>query len=188
MNRSESSAAAIPIGRLTKKTHRHESVSVSSPPRIRPTAPPPAAIALQIPSAFVRSRPSAKVVITIESAAGETSAAPRPCNARPPIRTPDDVARPLMSEATVKTTMPAMKSLCLPSRSDARPPSSRKPPKTRAYALTIHCRLVGEKCSPCWIDGSATFTIVASRMTMNCAMQTRTSTSQRFVSDLKATS
>jgi hypothetical protein len=30
--------------------------------------------------------------------------------------------------------------------------------------------------------------MVASRMTMNCAMQTRTSTSQRFVSDLNTTS
>ena len=71
--------ATIPIGRLTKKTQRHEKSSVSTPPSISPTAPPPAAIALQMPSAFVRSRPSAKVVVTIESAAGETSAAPRPC-------------------------------------------------------------------------------------------------------------
>ena len=33
-----------------------------------------------------------------------------------------------------------------------------------------------------WIDGSATFTTVASRMTMNCARQTMTRTSQRLVS------
>src|SRR3954453_13525362 len=43
-----------------------------------------------------------------------------------------------------------------------------------------HCRSVGEKWRPCWIEGSATFTIVASRMTMNWAMQTTTSTSQRL--------
>ena len=35
---------------------------------------------------------------------------------------------------------------------------------------------------PRWIDGSATLVIVASRMTMNCARQTRTRTSQRLVS------
>ena len=44
------------------------------PPSSRPNAPPPAAIALQTPSALVRSSPSAKVVVMIDSAAGETSA------------------------------------------------------------------------------------------------------------------
>ena len=102
--RRDSSAAAMPIGRLMKKIQRHESDSVRMPPSTRPTAPPPAAIALQTPSAFVRSGPSANVVVTIESAAGETSAAPSPCRARPAISTPDDVARPLSSEAAVKTT------------------------------------------------------------------------------------
>src|SRR4051795_5563656 len=38
--------------------------------------------------------------------------------------------------------------------------------------------------SAVWIVGNATFTIVASRMTMNCAMQTSTSTSQRLGSGL----
>src|SRR5437899_2152854 len=99
MKRSDSNAAAIPIGRLTKKIQRQDSVSVSRPPTIRPTAPPPAAIALQIPRALVRSLPSANVVVTIESAAGETRAAPSPWRARPPISTPDDVARPLTSDA-----------------------------------------------------------------------------------------
>jgi hypothetical protein len=37
----------------------------------RPIAAPPAAIADQTPSALVRSGPSAKVVVMIESAAGE---------------------------------------------------------------------------------------------------------------------
>ena len=76
--RSERSAAAIPIGRLMKKTQRQESVSVRIPPSTNPAAPPPAAIALQTPSAFVRSLPSANVVVMMASAAGETSAAPSP--------------------------------------------------------------------------------------------------------------
>ena len=70
--------AAIPTGTLTKKIHGQERVSTRSPPSTRPTAPPPTAIAAQTPSAFVRSAPSLKVVVTIESAAGETSAAPSP--------------------------------------------------------------------------------------------------------------
>ena len=52
------------------------------PPSSRPTAPPPTAIAAQTPSAFVRSAPSLKVAVTIERAAGDTSAAPRPCSPR----------------------------------------------------------------------------------------------------------
>ena len=62
------------------------------PPSSRPTAPPPTAIAAQTPSAFVRSAPSLKVAVTIESAAGETSAAPRPCRPRVMISHVDPVA------------------------------------------------------------------------------------------------
>src|SRR3954471_8226888 len=44
-----------------------------------------------------------------------------------------------------------------------------------------HCRLPAEKSRSFWIEGSATFTIVASSTTMNCAKQTSTSTSQGLV-------
>ena len=100
------------------------------PPSSRPKAPPPAAIALQTPSAFVRSSPSAKVVVMIESAAGETSAPPRPWSARAPTSQPSDVASPLSSEAAEKIATPARNSRRRPNRSPARPPSSRKPPNT----------------------------------------------------------
>ncbi len=76
------------------------------PPSSRPNAPPPAAIALHTPSAFVRSSPSANVVVMIESAAGETSAPPRPCSAREAMSHVSDVARPLSSDATVKMATP----------------------------------------------------------------------------------
>src|SRR5436305_5997226 len=45
----------------------------------------------------------------------------------------------------------------------------------------IHCRLASESPRSFWIDGSATFTTVASSTTMNCAKQTSTSTTQGFV-------
>ena len=60
------------------KIHSHEARSVSTPPSSRPTAPPPAAIALHTPSARVRSEFSVNVVVMIDSAAGDSSAAPRP--------------------------------------------------------------------------------------------------------------
>ena len=128
----------MPTGTLTKKIHGQESVSTRIPPSRSPTAPPPTAIAAQTPSAFARSAPSANVVVTIESAAGETSAAPRPWSPRITISIVSLCATPQRSEATVKSTTPARKTRLRPIRSPARPPSSRKPPKRSAYALTTH--------------------------------------------------
>ena len=69
----------MPIGTFTKKIDSQLSDWARMPPSSRPTAPPPAAIALQTPNALVRSGPSGKVVVMMLSAAGETSAPPRPC-------------------------------------------------------------------------------------------------------------
>jgi hypothetical protein len=173
--------AKIPTGTLTKKIQRHENACVSAPPSTRPTAEPPIAIAAQTPSALERSFPSANVVEMIESAAGEMSAAPKPCSARKPISIPEVVAMPFRNDATVKTTSPTRKSRFRPRRSPARPPSRRKPAKTSVYALITHCRLASVKPSEVWMCGRATFTIVASRTTMNCARQMMTSTTQGFV-------
>ena len=179
-SRSAKRKTTIPTGTLTKKIQGHDRSCVRAPPRIRPIAEPPIAIAAQTPSAFARSAPSSNVVEMIASAAGEMNAAPRPCSARQPISIPEDCARPLSSDATVKTTSPNRNRRLRPSRSPARPPSSRKPPNTSVYALMIHCRLASESPRSFWIDGSATFTTVASSTTMNCAKHTSTSTTQRF--------
>ena len=77
-----SAAAATPIGTLTNSTHSQLSASVSTPPSRTPAAPPEPATAPQTPSALLRSAPSANVVVTSDSAAGDSSAAPRPCTAR----------------------------------------------------------------------------------------------------------
>ena len=176
--RSETRKATIPTGTLTKKIHGHESVSTRSPPSTRPTAPPPTAIAAQTPSAFVRSAPSLNVVVTMDNAAGETSAAPSPWSPRERISIVSPVARAQSRDALVKSTSPARNTRLRPIRSPARPPSNRKPPNSSAYALTTHCRPDSDISRSAWIDGSATLTIVASRMTMNCARQTSTRTSQ----------
>jgi hypothetical protein len=47
--RRASRTVMIPTGMLTKNTHRHEAMSVITPPTSRPTAAPPAAIALHTP-------------------------------------------------------------------------------------------------------------------------------------------
>ena len=67
-------------------------------------------------------------MLTIASAAGETSAAPKPCSAREPISIPDELETPLTNDATVKTATPAKNRRRRPNRSAIRPPSSRNPP------------------------------------------------------------
>ena len=126
--RGASAAAAIPIGTLTNSTQRQFSPLVRIPPSSTPAAPPAPATAPQMPSARLRSAPSANVVVMIDSAAGETIAAPRPWTARAAISHVSDCARPPASEASENTTSPSMNIRRRPSRSAIRPPSSKKPP------------------------------------------------------------
>src|SRR4029077_13147296 len=128
IKRIESTNATAPIGTLMKKIHGHENACVSAPPSTRPTAPPPAAIADQTPSALPRSLPSENVVLMIASAAGEMNAAPRPWSARVLISHVELVARPLSSDAAVKTTTPARKSRLRPSRAPRRAAARQKTP------------------------------------------------------------
>jgi hypothetical protein len=80
---------------------------VRIPPSSTPAAPPAPAIAPQIPSARLRSAPSANVVVMIDSAAGDTIAAPRPWTARAVISQVSDCARPPASEASENTMSPS---------------------------------------------------------------------------------
>ena len=111
-----------------KKIQDQLSALVSAPPSRTPAAPPLPEAAPQIPSATLRSRPSLKVVVRIESAAGASSAAPSPCRPRKAISEPDDHASPSRSEKTVNTAIPAMNTRRRPSRSAMRPPSRSTPP------------------------------------------------------------
>ena len=80
---------------------------------------------------------------------------------------PSDWARPQTRDAPENSAMPAMNSRRRPSRSAARPPSSRKPPNISVYAFRIQERLCSENPTSRLIVGSATLTMLASRMTMN---------------------
>src|SRR4026209_1558470 len=69
------------------------------PPKSTPAAAPPPATPPRAPGALFRSSPSGNVVETIESAAGVTTAAPRPCTARATISIADEADRPQTSDA-----------------------------------------------------------------------------------------
>src|SRR5215469_14176210 len=73
-----------------KKIQDQLSALVSAPPRSTPAAPPLPEAAPQIPSATLRSRPSLNVVVRIDSAAGASNAAPRPCAPRKTINDADE--------------------------------------------------------------------------------------------------
>ncbi len=76
------------------------------PPRSTPNAPPAPAMAPQMLSALFRSRPSSKVTVRMESAAGDRMAAPSPWTARAITSQPELVASPQKREATVNSATP----------------------------------------------------------------------------------
>src|SRR5215218_40545 len=65
-----------------KKIHSQPRPSVIGPPTSHAAVPPIAPVEPQMPSALLRSPPSGKVVIRIESAVGVMMAAATPCTAR----------------------------------------------------------------------------------------------------------
>src|SRR5579875_4006110 len=153
--------------------------SVSTPPRIRPTAPPPTATVPNTPKALPRSPGSVNVVTSVLSAAGASIAPATPWIARAATSTPNDGAAPPRADASANATSAIRKIRLRPMRSPTRPPSSSRLPNASAYAVTIHCRSLLPKPRSCCADGSAMFTTVASSTTMSCAIETTTSTSQR---------
>ena len=114
-------------GRLTKNTHRQPKSWVSSPPKNSPTAEASPLIPAHTPSALCRSE-SWKVVVRMDSAAGDIIAAPKPWASRAPTSSPWLSANPQASEEAANSAVPAISSRRRPSRSPARPPSSRNPP------------------------------------------------------------
>ena len=55
---------------------------MSRPPSTHPAAPPPAAAAVQIPTARCRSWPSGVITVSMAKAAGDNRAAAAPCAIR----------------------------------------------------------------------------------------------------------
>jgi len=128
----DSRTAARPNGTFMKSVKRQLNSWVSRPPRINPADAPPAAIALHIPSARLRSRPSLKVVVRSESAAGETKAPAKPWITRAAISIPPDWLNPPSIDAPMNRTKPVKNMRRRPTTSASRPPSMRKPPKVSA--------------------------------------------------------
>jgi hypothetical protein len=121
--------AAIPTGTLTKKIHDQFRDEVNSPPSSTPAAAPLPRRRRRCRARDCARGPSAKVVVSSESAAGASSAPPRPWSPRNAISEPSDQARPQSSELSENSASPLMNRRRRPSRSASRPPRSSAPPK-----------------------------------------------------------
>src|SRR5438309_8293248 len=165
--------------RLTYRHQRHERYSVSTPPRISPTALPPAATEPKTPKALPLSRGSENVLTRVPRADGARTAPKAPCSARAATRTTNEPAAPPIAEAIAKPTRLVINTHLRLKVSPSRPPTSSRLPNDSAYAVTTHCRSPLEKPSACWADGSAMFTIVPSSTSISWATAATTRTSQR---------
>ena len=168
-------SATRPNGTLIRKTDRQPARSVKTPPTTSPATAPREPIDPQVAMARFRSRPAGNAAMRIANAAGETTAAPTPWATRAATSTAPDGASPHASDAAVNTARPTVNVRRRPTTSLSRPPTSSAPPNVTAYAVTTQWRLVGDRRRSCWRVGRATFTIVTSRTTRNCAVPTSAS-------------
>ena len=123
MCRTAAQATTAPIGRLIRKTARHEIAPTRKPPTSGPTALATPLSPDQIPIA--RARCAGRMQVSISARLpGVMSAAPTPWTSRAPIRKPIVGAAAQRPEATENTAMPARKILTRPKRSPSEPPRS----------------------------------------------------------------
>jgi len=170
-SRGTSASMMAMTGGLIRNTARQPKYWVSSPPATIPAVAPAAVVACQIASARWRAAPSALVVVSSDSAAGETIAPAAPCTIRAMISMIGHCASPQASDAIPNRARPTASTCRRPSRSARRPPASSSDPNASAYPVTIHCNSAAGMPSSRWIDGSATFTMLKSSCSTNWAAQ-----------------
>ena len=171
--------AATPTGMFTQKIPRQPTDVTRTPPAIGPSAMATPQTAPQIPMARARSAGSVKVFVMIDIATGLSIDPPSACSIRNATSQPRPGARLHSSEPSVNRPRPIWKTRRRPTRSAVEPDSIRKLATTSVYASTVHCSPETGAFRSRWIEGSATFTIVASRPTMNRLRQQMASTSLR---------
>src|SRR3954470_7832183 len=164
---------------FTKKIQCQLMDSVITPPASRPMEPPAEATNEKTPIAFAWSLGSGNIVTIMPRITAEVIAPPTPWTKRAPTRISWLSATPHSTEAAVKIARPTMNTPRREIRSPSRPANSSSPPNAIRYALTTQARLDCEKSRSRWIDGSATFTTVASRTIISIPVQRTISAIQR---------
>ena len=152
-------------GRLMKNTPRQVQPLTSSPPMTGPLAAPIPPTEPHRPRARDRPARVGNAAWSSTSEDGTSAAAPAPCTNRAAISTPIDGASPQAAEASANSAVPPANTGRPPRRSASAPPVSSSPANDSVYASTVHCSPATPPCRSCPIDGSATLTTIASRMT-----------------------
>ena len=160
--------AAIPIGRLTKKTQRHESSVTRSPPSTGPMAGAKAVPMVIMLAARTRSD-GGNTRNSIAMPTGTNMPPPAPWMTRKMTSSVMFCASPQRTDPNVKTTMADISTRFPPKRSPNQPEAGMNTARLTRYAMTIPSTAVGAMWKSRPIVGKATFTIVMSMMFMNMA-------------------
>jgi hypothetical protein len=151
-------------GTLMRKIQR-QSRRVSRPPTIGPevdaTEPPNA----QTATARPRWTVSGYDWLIRVRVAGMITAAAAPWTSRATTSRPSVGAAPQVTDATVNSATPTVKARRAPNLSARDPEDRSRAANSRVYPSTTHCRPVMPPPRPSRIDGRATLTTTASRVT-----------------------
>src|SRR5262249_7015135 len=162
-------ATAAVTGTKNTKMLPHQKRSSSQPPAIGPSTIPTPALAPHTPSAAARCRRPVNTLVSSDSVAGNIIAAPRPITARAAVSCPIVVASEPARLAVPNTPRPASSIPFRPRPAPRLPAASTTAAQVRAYASAHHCRPV--VVAPTWRTraGSATLTMVVSRLMISAA-------------------
>src|SRR4051795_7032184 len=153
---------------------RQSKASSSHPPTIGPSAIAAPVLAPHRPIASARSRRSVNTCVSSDSVAGKTIAAPTPMTARAAISWPGLLVNPPARLARPKTARPTSSMPLRPNLSERLPKASTDAANSRLNASTTHCSWALEASSSRTRVGSATLTIVVSRLIANAASSSET--------------
>jgi hypothetical protein len=156
-------------GVIAKKMLRQSNTWSRPPPTIGPSAIAAPVIAPHKPIASARSRRSRNTFEISDSVEGNTIAAPTPITARAAISASVLSVSPPARLAKPKTARPASSIPLRPNRSERLPRASTEAANSRLNASTTHCSCESDACSSRTSVGSATLTIVVSRLITNAA-------------------
>ena len=161
--------ATAAIGVIAKKMRASRTPEAASPRRSARARSPRPVIAPHSPIARARSLRSVNTLVSSESVDGNTIAAPRPITERATISCAGLAVRPPARLARPNTDRPASSIPLRPKRSERLPAASTEAANSRLKASTTHCSCELDACSWRTRVGSATLTIVVSRLIANAA-------------------
>ncbi|CAJ4564625.1 Uncharacterised protein [Burkholderia pseudomallei] len=168
-----------PIGRLIRKIHGHEKLSISQPPTTGPKIGASSTVIPHSASANVRfAGGNARIRIVCDS--GTIGPENSPCSARHATSTSRSRASPHSSDVSVNRITDATNSRCSPTRRASQPVSGTAIAAATEYELITHVPWLFDTPRLPEIAGTATFATVESSTSMNVASDSANVSSASF--------